>query len=76
MVVNQDIILKVYKSVLNGNSSYADADRWTWEMMQLCDDEKLTFKPEKDEAVLWELIQYLYGIDSPSMSDRTKNSSM
>lgn len=72
MVVNQDIILEVYKSVLNGSRSYADADRWAWEMMQLFDDDKLNFEPENDEAVLWELIQYLYGIDTPSITDRTK----
>ena len=72
MVVNQDIILEVYKSVLNGSLSYADADRWAWDMSQLLDDGKLNFEPEKDEAILWELIQYLYGIDTPSMTDRTK----
>jgi hypothetical protein len=72
MVVNKDIILKIYKSLLNGSLSYADADRWAWEMMQLFDDDKLNFEPEEDEGILWELIQYLYGIDIPSMTDRAK----
>lgn len=41
-------------------------------MMQLFDDEKLEFDPKENEELIWQLIQYLYGIDMPSISDRTK----
>lgn len=70
MVVTVNIVLEKYASVLNGSLSYSDADRWAWEVMQLFDDGKLEFEPK--EKLIWQLIQYLYGIDMPSVSDRTK----
>ncbi len=72
MVINENLIKDIYRSVLNGNRSYAEADRWAWETMQLFDDGKLSFEPDNKEDLFWELIQYLYGIDTPSMEDRTK----
>lgn len=72
MVVNRKTVVDVYKSLLNGNLSYQGADRWAWEMMEHCDNGNLTFEPREDEEMLWDLIQYLYGIDTPSMADRTK----
>lgn len=73
MVVSVNMVLEKYASILNGNISYPDADRWTWEMMQLFDDGKLQFEPKENENVIWELIQYLYGIDVPDIEDRTKS---
>ena len=72
MVINRAIIMDVYKSVLDGSCSFDEADRWAYGMMTLCDNRELTFEPQKDEKLLWDLITYLYGIDVPSMSDRTK----
>jgi len=72
MVIDKNIIIKKYKAVIDGTLSYADADRWSWEMMQKCDERHLQFTPPEEEQMLWELIQYLYGIDTPSMEDRTK----
>ncbi|EFK56018.1 hypothetical protein ACFU8T_04605 [Sphingobacterium spiritivorum] len=72
MVVSVNIVLEKYASVLNGSLSYSEADRWAWEMMQLFDGGKLEFEPKENEELIWQLIQYLYGIDIPSVSDRTK----
>lgn len=74
MVVSVNIVLEIYASVLNGSLSYSDADRWAWERMQLFDEGKLEFEPKESEEFIWQLIQYLYGIDMPDMKDRTKPS--
>jgi len=70
MVVNRDIVIKVYQSILEGTLSYASADRWAWNLMQESDKGSLLFEPPDDEGMLWELIQYLYGIDVPDVDDR------
>ncbi|MCE7060846.1 hypothetical protein [Dyadobacter sp. CY343] len=74
MVVSVNIILEKYASVLNGSLSYSNADRWAWKMMQLFDDGKVEFEPKEDEELIWQLIQYLYGIDMPDARDRLKPS--
>lgn len=74
MVVSINIVLKTYAYILNGSLSYSEADRWAWEMMQLFDDGKLEFEPKDKEDLLWQLIQYLYGIDMPSVVDGTRPS--
>jgi hypothetical protein len=72
MVITVDIVLKVYASVLDGSITYSNADRWAWGIIELFDNENLTFEPREKEKIIWELIQYLYGIDMTSMEDRTR----
>ncbi|MCE7060684.1 hypothetical protein [Dyadobacter sp. CY343] len=74
MVVSVNIILEKYASVLNGSLSYSNADRWAWKMMQLFDDGKVEFDPKENEELMWQLIQYLYGIDMTDVGDRLKPS--
>ncbi|PHS10574.1 MAG: hypothetical protein COA88_02175 [Kordia sp.] len=72
VVINREKLVDIYNSILNGELSYPNADRWAWKMMENYDNNELIFEPNEEEPLLWELIQYLYGIDMPSMSDRTK----
>lgn len=71
-VITTNIVLKVYNSLLNNTLSYSDADRWAWDMMQEFDKGNLLFDPIQDEDLIWELIQFLYGIDMPDIDDRSK----
>jgi len=72
VIVTKKMVLEVYHSLLNGTLSYPDADRWAWNMMQEYDKHNLEYAPREDEGVIRELITYLYGIDMPSMEDRSK----
>lgn len=72
VVVNVDMVLGMYNSLLNNKLSYSEADRWAWNMMQESDNGTLLFQPSQDEELIWELIQFLYGIDMPDMEDRSK----
>ncbi|MBC3789085.1 hypothetical protein FHK02_5664 [Spirosoma sp. LMG 31448] len=40
--------------------------------MKLQDTRELIYEPPANEQLIWELITYLYGIDMPSMRDRTQ----
>lgn len=66
-IINKLKIEKVYRSILNGEMTYESADRWAWKMIELHDDDKLTYEPSSDKDLLWELIKYLYGLDIPSI---------
>lgn len=72
VVVQIDLVLKVYNSLLNNTLSYSEADRWAWGIMQEFDKGNLLFEPIQDEPLIWELIQFLYGIDMPDMENRDK----
>lgn len=69
-----NLVLKAYSSLLNGEISFSDADRWAWGIMNDFDDGNLLFQPIQDEALIWELTQLLYGIDMPDIADRNKTS--
>lgn len=72
MVINLKKAVQIYKSILKKELTYSEADRWAWKMMQLNDEKQLVFDPNHDETLIWELIQYLYGLDMPSINDRSK----
>jgi hypothetical protein len=72
VVITIDAVLRVYNSLLNNTLSYSKADRWAWDLMQKFDNGDLRFKPVQDESLIWELIQFLYGLDIPAIKDRNK----
>lgn len=72
VVINVDMVLRVYNSLMKNALTYSEADRWAWNMMQAFDNEALSFDPSEDEKLIWELIQFLYGIDMPDIEDRNK----
>lgn len=72
MIVTVESVLKIYKLVLTQQLTYDEADRWAWDKMQLMDDRKLEFEPEDKEDLIWNLIDYLYGIDISIVEDRNK----
>jgi len=72
MVVSKENILDVYKAVLNDKIKFSDADEWAWNIMQKVDERDIQFLPHEEENLLWKLITYLYGIDIPSVDDRTR----
>jgi DNA polymerase III alpha subunit (gram-positive type) len=72
MVITINEVIKVYSSLLKGALSYADADRWAWSIIQQLDHNNLQFDPPELEELIWDLIKFLYGIDMPSITDRTK----
>lgn len=72
VVINIDMVLRVYNSLMKNELTYSEADRWAWDMMQAFDNGTLSFEPPEEEELIWELIQFLYGIDVPDMEDRNK----
>lgn len=67
-------IEQVFSSLINGDITREEADRWAHERMQAFDSDSLVFEPSKDEEFLWEAIQYLYGIDSRVSPDEYMHS--
>jgi hypothetical protein len=70
MVITIDIVLNIYSSILSGAMSYSEADRWAWDVIQLFDDGEVEFKPKEEEELLWDLVQFLHGIDMPSIANK------
>ena len=64
--------LEIYKSILDGKLSYDEADRWSYKMMELYDKDELLFEPDSQEDLIWDLINYLYGIDIPRVDEPTR----
>lgn len=72
MTVSIETVLQEYESLLAKQLTYGQADRWAWRMMELQDAGELIYEPPVNERLIWELITYLYGLDVPSMTDRTQ----
>lgn len=64
MLLTLDDIKKIFTSLIKGDMTREDADRWAYERMQAFDSNCLEFVPSSDEEMLWSAIQYLYGIDT------------
>lgn len=70
VLITINIVLKVYHSLLNLTLSYADV--WAGDMVQEYENDNLTFEPIQDEDLTWTLLNFLHGIDMPSIEDRSK----
>ena len=64
MELSRDDIQEVFQDLIAGRISREDADRWAYARMQAFDSDDLSFSPKADEELLWDAVQYLYGIDT------------
>ena len=63
-------VLKVYSSMLMGKLSRQKASEWGHTKCELVEDNREKITPHSDEDLIWELINYLHGIDMQSPDDR------
>lgn len=64
MELSRSDIQNVFQDLIEGRISREDADRWAYARMQAFDSNDLSFNPKVDEELLWDAVQYLYGIDT------------
>jgi len=67
-------IQEVFQNLIEGRISREDADRWAYARMQAFDSNDLSFNPKGDENLLWDAVQYLYGIDTKISPDEYMHS--
>jgi len=68
MVLHTDKIKKIFEDILSGKICREEANQWAWEIMQLYQQERLTFVlPPPVVDGLWEdAILYLFQVDYQS----------
>lgn len=64
MLLTLNDIKEVFNNLIKEKITREQADRWAYERMQSFDADTLYFEPKEKEELLWDAIQYLYGIDS------------
>lgn len=74
MLLTLEDIKTTFLSLIKGDISREEADRWAYIRMQAFDSGSLEFSPESEEELLWSAIQYLYGIDTKVSPDEYMNS--
>jgi hemerythrin superfamily protein len=67
-------VQNVFEDLIAGRISREDADRWAYARMQSFDSNDLLFHPKAEEELLWDAVQYLYGIDTKVSPDEYMHS--
>lgn len=74
MELSRKDIDDVFQCLIEKKITREDADRWAYARIKSFDSGELIFKPKKDEELLWDAIQYLYGIDTKLCPDEYMHS--
>lgn len=74
MKLSRSDIKGVFRALIERRISREDADRWAYARVQAFDSNNLSFDPKVDEDLLWDAVQYLYGIDMKVSPDEYMHS--
>lgn len=74
MKVSNDDIKNIFIKLINESISREDADRWAYKIIEADDLDDLELHPSNKKHIMWEAIDYLYGIDMKLSPDEYMHS--